>query len=46
LLVPSKRSNAGHRRYTADHVQRLYRILTLRGLGFPLAQVAPVSGPS
>ncbi len=28
LLVPSERSDGGHRRYTTDDVQRLYRILT------------------
>jgi cob(I)alamin adenosyltransferase len=42
LLVPSKRSNAKHRRYAADDVRRLYRILTLRQLGFSLEQVASV----
>jgi DNA-binding transcriptional MerR regulator len=40
LLVPSERTGAGHRRYTAADVRRLYRILALRRLGLPLADVA------
>jgi cob(I)alamin adenosyltransferase len=42
LLTPKERSEGGHRRYSADDVQRLYRILTLRRLGFPLAEIASV----
>jgi MerR HTH family regulatory protein len=34
LLPPGERSGGGHRRYTASDVERLYRILTLRRLGF------------
>lgn len=41
LLVPSERSDAGHRRYTADDLARLYAIRALRHLGLPLADVAP-----
>jgi len=40
LLVPSERTGAGHRRYAAADVRRLYRILALRRLGLPLADVA------
>jgi MerR family transcriptional regulator, thiopeptide resistance regulator len=40
LLSPSIRTAAGHRLYTADDVARLYRIRMLRGLGFPLGQIA------
>ena len=40
LLVPSHRSAAGHRLYTADDVARLHRISLLRGLGLALEQVA------
>jgi DNA-binding transcriptional MerR regulator len=42
LLSPSMRTAAGHRLYTADDVTRLYRIRLLRGLGFPLEQIASV----
>ena len=42
LLSPSMRTTAGHRLYTADDVARLYRIRLLRGLGFPLEQIASV----
>ena len=40
LLVPSERTGAGHRRYTAADVRRLYRVLALRRLGLPLGEVA------
>jgi MerR family transcriptional regulator, thiopeptide resistance regulator len=40
LLVPSHRSGAGHRLYTADDVGKLHRIALLRGLGLTLEQVA------
>src|ERR1700733_13104684 len=36
------RTAAGHRLYTPDDVARLYRIRLLRGLGFPLEQIASV----
>jgi len=42
LLVPSERTGAGHRRYTAADVRRLYRVLALRRLGLPLAEIAKV----
>ena len=40
LLEPEERSGGGHRRYGPDDVERLYRILALRGLGFGLREVA------
>ncbi len=36
LLVPSARTDAGHRRYTAEDVARLQQIASLRALGLPL----------
>jgi MerR family transcriptional regulator, thiopeptide resistance regulator len=39
LLRPSERSEAGHRIYTDADVRRLYRIISLRQLGFPLADI-------
>jgi len=42
LLRPAARSPAGHRRYTADDVRRLSRIITLRQLGLPLREIAQV----
>jgi DNA-binding transcriptional MerR regulator/uncharacterized glyoxalase superfamily protein PhnB len=39
LLVASDRSSAGHRRYTAEDVERLYRICLLRRLGLPLSEI-------
>lgn len=42
LLQPSARLAGGHRLYDADDVARLYRIIRLRQLGFPLSQVADV----
>ena len=39
LLRPSERSEVGHRIYTEADVRRLYRILSLRQLGFPLADI-------
>jgi DNA-binding transcriptional MerR regulator len=36
LLRPSERSEAGHRICTDADVRRLYRIISLRQLGFPL----------
>jgi MerR family transcriptional regulator, thiopeptide resistance regulator len=40
LLVPSARSEAGYRLYGDGDVRRLYRILALRGMGFPLDEIA------
>jgi DNA-binding transcriptional MerR regulator len=40
LARPSRRSAAGHRRYTAADVRRLHRIVALRGFGFPLTEIA------
>src|SRR5215469_16606906 len=42
LLQPSARLGGGHRLYDAADVARLYRIIRLRQLGFPLSQVAEV----
>jgi MerR family transcriptional regulator, thiopeptide resistance regulator len=39
-LVRPGRTGAGHRRYTAAEVVRLHRIVTLRGFGFGLAEIA------
>ena len=39
LLSATERSAAGHRLYTADDVRRLYRVLALRHLGVPLAEL-------
>jgi DNA-binding transcriptional MerR regulator len=39
LLVASGRSDAGHRLYADDDVQRLYRICLLRRLGLPLSEI-------
>ena len=40
LLVPSQRTSAGHRLYSERDVARLYRVLALRRLGFPLSEIA------
>jgi len=40
LLRPSARSAAGYRLYGAAEVARLYHILALRQLGFPLEEIA------
>lgn len=40
LLVATDRSDAGHRRYTSDDVDRLYRICLLRDLGLGLPDIA------
>jgi cob(I)alamin adenosyltransferase len=40
LLVPSERSEGGHRRYSEADVAKLYRILALRDLGFGLEEIA------
>src|SRR5881392_1753960 len=42
LVVPSRRTTAGHRLYAVDDVVRLYRVTLLRRLGFPLDQIADV----
>ena len=42
LLVPSERTAGGHRLYGAADVQRLYRILALRRLGFALSEIEAV----
>jgi MerR family transcriptional regulator, thiopeptide resistance regulator len=40
LLSPVERSGGGHRVYGEADVQRLYRIVSLRSLGFPLEAIA------
>jgi cob(I)alamin adenosyltransferase len=40
LLSPSARSPAGHRRYAGTEINRLYRVLSLRSLGFSLASIS------
>ena len=42
LLVPSERTQAGHRLYDPEDVRRLYRIVALRRLSLPLEEVAAV----
>jgi DNA-binding transcriptional MerR regulator len=44
LLVPSDRTGAGYRLYGDADLARLYRILALRGMGFPLDAVGEVLG--
>ena len=39
LLVPSGRTDAGHRRYAEHDVERLYRITWMRKLGFSLPEI-------
>lgn len=39
LVVPSHRSQAGHRGYAPQDVERLYRVVALRRLGLPLATI-------
>ena len=40
LLVPAERAGNGYRRYGAEDVARLYRILALRRLGLSLDEIA------
>lgn len=40
LLVPTSRSQAGHRLYSDTDLARLYRICALRRLGLPLGEIA------
>src|SRR3954453_19049789 len=42
LLSPADRSEGGHRVYGDDDVRRLYRIVSLRSLGFPLDAIGAV----
>ena len=42
LLVPSERTQAGHRLYSAADVERLYRLLALREIGLPLEEIGPL----
>ena len=42
LLRPSARTSGGHRVYAAADVERLYRLLVLRGLGLPLEEIGPL----
>ena len=40
LLAPAERAGNGYRRYGAQEVARLYRILALRRLGLSLDEIA------
>jgi DNA-binding transcriptional MerR regulator len=40
LLVPSERTPAGYRLYTADDIARLQNVVVYRRLGFPLEEIA------
>ena len=40
LLRPSERSEAGHRLYGEADMRRLYRVMAMRGMGFPLETIA------
>jgi DNA-binding transcriptional MerR regulator len=42
LLVPSERTGGGHRLYGPADVERLYRLLALRGVGLPLEEIGPL----
>lgn len=42
LLVPSRRSAAGYRLYSEEDLERLYRILLYRELGFGLDAIGPL----
>ncbi|HEX4815938.1 MAG TPA: MerR family transcriptional regulator [Nonomuraea sp.] len=42
LVTAGERTPAGHRRYTADDLRRLYRVRALRGLGLSLEEIADV----
>jgi DNA-binding transcriptional MerR regulator len=39
LLIPSERTQAGHRLYDEDDIRRLYEIRALRELGVPLGEI-------
>lgn len=42
LLPPSGQSPAGYRRYAADDLERLQRVLFYRELGFPLEEIVTI----
>jgi DNA-binding transcriptional MerR regulator len=42
LLVPSERTQSGHRLYSAADLERLYRLLALREMGLPLEEIGPL----
>ncbi|HET7436995.1 MAG TPA: MerR family transcriptional regulator [Thermoanaerobaculia bacterium] len=44
LLVPSHRSESGHRLYGRDEMIRLQQILSLRQMGLPLEEIASLLG--
>lgn len=44
LLPPASRTPAGHRLYSAADIERLQRIVSLRALGLPLAEVRAALG--
>lgn len=46
LVVPSARTDAGHRRYGEADVARLQQVVSLRALGLPLAEIRTLlAGP-
>jgi DNA-binding transcriptional MerR regulator len=44
LLAPAERTEAGHRLYSDADVRHLYKIVALRHLGMPLAEIAQMLG--
>ena len=42
ILIPSARSGAGYRLYSADDLERLHRVLVFRELGFSLTEIARI----
>jgi len=44
LIAPSQRTEAGHRLYAAEDVQRLQQIMSLRQLGFALDEIRECLG--
>ena len=42
LVGASRRTAAGHRRYTPGDIRRLYRVAALRDLGLPLNRIGPL----
>lgn len=44
LLIPSHRTNAGHRKYSAKDIAKLQQILSLQALGFTLDEIGRYLG--